>query len=48
MVGRGFAGSPITEWRMKWAKSLWKHDGSRYYGLSRKNIWLILYDVHSR
>ena len=43
----GLPGSPITGWRMKCAKSLWKHDDSRYYGLkSRKNIWVILYDVH--
>jgi hypothetical protein len=43
----GLPGSPITEWRMKWAKSLLKHDDSRYYGLkNRKNIWVILYGVH--
>ena len=29
----GLPGSPIMEWRMKWAKSLWKHDEGRYYGL---------------
>ena len=43
----GLPGSPITEWRMKRAKLLWKHDDSHYYGLkSRKNIRVILYDVH--
>jgi hypothetical protein len=43
----GLPGSPSTEWRMKWAKSLRKRDHSRYHGLkSRKNIWVIFYDMH--
>ena len=47
MGARGFAG--VAEYGVadEMAKSLWKHDDSRYYGLkSRKNIWVILYDMH--